>query len=56
MDMLIFDVTHLPQVKLGDCVELWGDNVCITEVAEKAGTIDYELMTRISARVPREYV
>ena len=55
MDMLVFDVTHLPQVAIGDRVELWGPNISITEVANSVGTIDYELMTRISSRVPRVY-
>ena len=56
MDMLIFDVTHLPKVEVGDNVELWGANLSVTEVAEHIGTIDYELMTRISARVIKEYI
>jgi alanine racemase len=53
MDMITIDVTHLPDVAVGDSVELWGENVSIGRVAEAAGTIDYELMTRVSARVPR---
>ncbi|MBT0585940.1 alanine racemase [Alteromonas oceanisediminis] len=53
MDMLIFDVTDCPQVALGDEVELWGSALSIKEVADHSGTIDYELMTRVSERVPR---
>ena len=53
MDMVTIDVTHIPDVAIGDSVELWGENVAIGEVAKAAGTIDYELMTRVSARVPR---
>ena len=53
MDMITVDVTDLPQVNIGDRVELWGEHVPISEVAAAAGTIDYELMTRVSARVPR---
>lgn len=56
MDMLIFDVTHLPKIEVGDSVELWGAHLSITEIAEHIGTIDYELMTRISARVIKEYI
>lgn len=56
MDMLIFDVTHLSGIDVGDDVELWGNNLSITDVAEFVGTIDYELMTRLSARVPRKYL
>lgn len=55
MDMLTFDVTDA-EIAVGDTVELWGANQSITEVAESVGTIDYELMTRVSARVPRVYI
>ncbi|MEW9797459.1 alanine racemase [Alteromonas sp. CYL-A6] len=53
MDMITIDVTDIPDVKPGDRVELWGENILIDEVARHAGTIGYELMTRVSARVPR---
>ena len=55
MDMLTFDVTDCAEVCVGDDVELWGDSLSITEVAEHVETIDYELMTRVSERVPRRY-
>lgn len=53
MDMITIDVTHINNVTTGDTVELWGENISISEVASCAGTIDYELMTRVSSRVPR---
>jgi alanine racemase len=56
MDMLTFDVTHLQQVDIGTPVELWGKNLSINTVAKHIGTIGYELMTRISKRVPRVYL
>jgi alanine racemase len=56
MDMLTFDVTDLPQVKVDDEVELWGENLSVEEIADCASTISYELLTRISARVKRRYV
>jgi alanine racemase len=56
MDMLTFDVTHLQQVDIGTPVELWGKNLPINTVAKHIGTIGYELMTRISKRVPRVYL
>lgn len=56
MDMLTFDVSDLPLVEIGDRVQLWGDKLPINEVAEHIGTIGYELMTRVSSRVPREYI
>nr|WP_136252704.1 alanine racemase [Ningiella ruwaisensis] len=55
MDMVTFDVTDVPDAALYDEVELWGANVGINEVAAKVGTIGYELMTRVSPRVPRQY-
>jgi alanine racemase len=56
MDMLTFDVTNLANVAIGDSVQLWGDKLPINDVAEHVGTIGYELMTRVSARVPRKYI
>jgi alanine racemase len=53
MDMITIDVSHISNVEIGDMVELWGEHIAIDEVAHSAGTIDYELMTRVSQRVPR---
>ncbi|GGF79635.1 alanine racemase [Alteromonas lipolytica] len=53
MDMITIDVTEIPGVTLGDDVELWGQQLPVDEVADFAGTISYELITRVSARVPR---
>lgn len=53
MDMITIDVTDIADVKIGDRVELWGNQVSIDEIAACAGTIAYELMTRVSPRVPR---
>jgi alanine racemase len=55
MDMITIDVTDQPDVAVGDSVELWGRNVPVTEIATRAGTISYELLTRVSSRVPRHY-
>lgn len=52
MDMLTIDVTDLPQVAIGDPVVLWGSGVPVETVAVAAGTIPYELVCRVSARVP----
>ncbi len=53
MDMITIDVTDHPGVAVGDHVELWGRNVQVNEVAKHAGTIGYDLLTGVSARVPR---
>ena len=55
MDMLMLDVTGL-NVKQGDEVEFIGPHISITKVAEKAGTIPYEILTGISQRVKRVYL
>ena len=55
MDMLMLDVTGL-NVKPGEKVEIFGPNIPIIEVAEKAGTIPYEILTGISQRVKRVYL
>jgi alanine racemase len=56
MDMITVDVTEITNVNLGDVVELWGDNLSVETVAEYVDTINYELLTRVSARVPLIYV
>ena len=53
MDMLAVDLGNAPQAREGDMVELWGASVSVDEVAACAGTIGYELLTGVSARVPR---
>ncbi len=53
MDMITVDVTDLDQVKIGDEVILWGPGLPAGEVARHAGTIGYELTTRMPARTPR---
>ncbi len=55
MDMLMVDVSGLG-VKPGEKVEIFGPNIPITEVAENAGTIPYEILTGISQRVKRVYL
>ena len=55
MDMLSVDLTDLPEAAVGDTVELWGANLPVDEVAHAAGTIGYELLTKVTARVPRRY-
>ncbi|MEL6687526.1 MAG: alanine racemase [Pseudomonadota bacterium] len=54
MDLTVLDITdiHLP-VSVGGVVEFLGDR--LSEQATEAGTIKYELLTRISQRVRRDY-
>ncbi len=55
MDVCAVDVTGL-DVAIGDRAELFGPNRPIDDAAEAAGTICYELLTSITARIPRVYV
>ncbi|MCS6905275.1 MAG: bifunctional UDP-N-acetylmuramoyl-tripeptide:D-alanyl-D-alanine ligase/alanine racemase [Bacteroidia bacterium] len=57
MDMLMLDVTHVPDVQEGDEVTIFGSEaLSIQEWAAAANTIPYEILTRISSRVRRIYV
>jgi alanine racemase len=53
MDMIAVDVTALPVCQVGDCAELWGSQLPVEDVAAAAGTIPYELLCALRARVPR---
>jgi len=53
MDMITLDLRSQPQAKIGDPVVLWGKGLPVEEVAEKAGTISYELLCHVTERIPR---
>ena len=59
MDLTIIDVTDVPAAELGDEVILIGEQnglrISAEDLAERIGTISYEIVTGISARVPRVY-
>lgn len=55
MDMLAIDVTGLSAICVGDSVELWGKYVSVDQIAALSGTISYQLLTGVTARVPRIY-
>lgn len=52
MDMLVCDLTDLPQADVGSPVVLWGEGLPADEVARAAGTICYELFCALARRVP----
>jgi alanine racemase len=56
MDMLMVDLTALPEADIGAAVQMWGDIVSVDEVAAAAGTIGYELLCAIATRVNRTVV
>jgi alanine racemase len=47
------DNTYVGNIIIGDTVELWGKNISIDIVAQNSDTINYELLTRVSKRVPK---
>jgi alanine racemase len=59
MDFIMADVTDIPNVKVGDEVVLIGkqgrERVTVEEIAEKTGSISYEVFCLIGKRVPRMY-
>ena len=55
MDLITLDVSALAEPPhIGAEVELLGDTISLGEVAEAAGTNEYEILTRLR-RVPRRY-
>lgn len=60
MDLTLVDVSELSKVELGDEVVLIGkqgeEEILAAEVAERAGTIAWEVFTGIGSRVRRVYV
>lgn len=56
MDMCMLDITDIPGVQEGDPVEVFGVQQTVTELAQIAETIPYEILTGISQRVKRIYL
>lgn len=54
MDQAMIDITGT-DAQVGDIVEIFGDRLPIAELANKLGTIPYEVLTSISHRVQRVY-
>jgi alanine racemase len=55
MDAISVDLSGLENVKVGDPVELWGENITVNELASAAGTIGYEILAGLTGRVPLQY-
>lgn len=53
MDLLCVDLSDIAQAGVGSPVILWGDGLPVDEIAAKAGTIGYELLCALAARVPQ---
>lgn len=52
MDMITVDLRTQPEARVGDPVVLWGEGLPVEEITESAGTISYDLLCRITRRVP----
>ena len=59
MDLTMLDVGHIPEAVLGSDVVVLGrqgnDEISADEIADTIGTINYEVVTAITGRVPRVY-
>ena len=55
MDACMIDVTDAPATKVGDSVEIFGENLPVDEMAQRLDTIPYEILTSVSPRVKRVY-
>lgn len=60
MDLMVIDVSHLPDVEVSDEVVLMGKQgdaeIPCVELSDKAGTITWEITTRVGQRVKRVFV
>ena len=52
----MIDLSALPEIQVGDEVEIFGENNSLNDLAALAGTIPYELTCAVSKRVPRVFV
>jgi len=55
MDMCMIDVTDVQGVEQGEEVEIFGRHASIESLAEQCQTSSYEILTRISERIPRVF-
>ena len=59
MDQMMVDISHIPDVAIGNKVVLIGthtdETITTEQIAEAAGSFNYEFLCGISRRVPRYY-
>lgn len=57
MDSFMIDVTDVEDVQVGDEVVIWDNrNITVEQLAEKCGTINYEILCTVGARIPRRFI
>jgi alanine racemase len=52
MDMISVELSDIPDATIGTPVTLWGEGLSADEVAASAGTLSYELLSKVTPRVP----
>jgi alanine racemase len=55
MDQMMFACPQSLDIKVGDLVELFGENIAIGSWAQAAQTISYEIVTSLNLRLPKTY-
>ena len=55
MDLIVIDISEVANAQRGDIVELIGPTITIDELAARAGTIGYEILTNLGRRFYRRY-
>ena len=56
MDQCMIDLDGIPTVKVGDVVTVYGgEGETVDALAERLGTIPYELLCALGERIPRVY-
>ncbi len=55
MDMTMIDISEIPDAREGDEVIIFGNELSVTNLANWAGTIAYDILAGISQRVKRIY-
>ena len=60
MDQTMLDVGHVPDVKLEDEVVIFGkqqdESIAVDEIAASLNTINYEIVSSLTARIPKIYL
>ena len=56
MDMCMIDVSHIENVQTGEEVIIFGQEPSADDIADKIGTINYEVVCAVGKRVPKVYI
>jgi alanine racemase len=56
MDIISVDISDMPDAYIGTPVTLWGEGLSADEVGAASGTLSYELLCKVTSRVPVELI